>query len=106
MDILQGCLSTFNNASDVITEFITLRNHDQLGGAPSTNHVQIFFMESALGLNPDYDELALGLMQHQEKQGVEITVRDNPDFDSEFLNLCDKYISKLEYTNPLVAKVA
>ena len=100
MDILKSCLSTFNNASDVVTEFITLKDHDQFGGAPGTNHVQVFFMERALGLNPDYDALASGLIKHQEKQRMPVTVRDEPYFSSNFLRLCDKYIAKLEYTNP------
>ncbi len=58
-------------------------------------------METALGLSPDYDALADGLMKHQERQKMPVTVRDNPNFDKEFLDLCDKYLAKLEYKNPL-----
>ena len=85
----------FNNATTVFQEFALDEGLHQIGSQPATGHLHLFFMEKALGADPDYKKLKSVIEDNQYDKKIAVTAKD-PAFKQEILTICDTHIAQLK----------
>lgn len=85
----------FSNATAIFEKFALDEALDKIGSQPATGHLHLFFIERALGMNPDYTQLKSVIEDNQYDKKIAVTVKD-PAFKQEILTICDTHIAQLK----------